>query len=162
MNKLRVVVIEDEFPVAEDICKQLQSYEYEIAGTFTSAETALPILIESAPDIALVDIRLSGNMSGIELMQKVQPQFPFIYITANSDTLTYERARSTRPNAFLIKPFTSANLFASVDLAIFNYSCGQEAKLQSGVGAPRSFGTGVFVNETLFISTPISKKAIKY
>jgi DNA-binding LytR/AlgR family response regulator len=63
-------------------------------------------------------------MTGIQLVQRIKETFalPVIYITANSENETYLKAKATRPNAFLVKPFTPANLIASIDLALFNFS----------------------------------------
>lgn len=124
MNKIRIVILEDEFIVAEDISSLLTEYGYDIARVFDNGEEAVKNILESPPDLLLVDIHLAGAMTGIELVQKVKESFaiPVIYITANSEPGTYQLAKATMPNAFLVKPFTPANLLASIDLALFNFS----------------------------------------
>lgn len=126
MEKIRAVVIEDEFVIAEDIQTRLQLAGYEVIGTFDRAETASPFIMQSKPDIVLVDIQLAGAQNGIQLVEEVQGKvlLPVIYITANSDAVTYERAKSTKPHAFLVKPFTPANLLTAVDLALYHFSTG--------------------------------------
>src|SRR5690606_37470921 len=81
-------------------------------------------ILDKKPDVVLVDIQLVGPMNGIEVVAEAQKsfQFPFIYITANSDVGTYEKARNTHPHAFLVKPFTAANLLTAVDLALYHFS----------------------------------------
>jgi DNA-binding LytR/AlgR family response regulator len=124
MNKIKVVIVEDEFVIGEDVRAQLQQAGYEVTAIFDKAEDACPAILASAPDLLLVDVRLAGPMDGIQLVQTISPSVtvPVIYITANSDSGTYERARLTRPNAFLVKPFSNANLLASVDLALYHFS----------------------------------------
>lgn len=124
MEKIKVVIIEDEFVIAEDIQVHLESYGYEVLAAFDRAEKALPFILQNVPDILLVDIQLAGIMDGISLVQEIQAKrsLPIIYITANSDTITYERARNTRPHAFLVKPFSPANLLSAVDLALHHFS----------------------------------------
>ncbi|HCM77581.1 MAG TPA: hypothetical protein DIS90_14450, partial [Cytophagales bacterium] len=124
MNKIRIVILEDEFIVAEDISTLLTEYGYDVVRVFDNAEEAVSNILTSPPDLLLVDIHLAGAMTGIELVQKVKESLaiPVIYITANSEPGTYQLAKATRPNAFLVKPFTPANLLASIDLALFNFS----------------------------------------
>lgn len=124
MEKIRTVVVEDEFVIAEDIRSRLELAGYEVIGSFPQAEAALPFIVQSKPDILLVDIHLTGSQDGVHLVEEVRKNFslPVIYITANSDAATYERAKSTKPHAFLVKPFTPANLLTAIDLALFHFS----------------------------------------
>ena len=124
MEKIKVLILEDEFVIAEDIQTHLELYGYEVLGTFDHAEKALPVILQENPDILLVDIKLAGVMDGISLVQEIQSKrsLPIVYITANSDAITYERAKNTRPHAFLVKPFSPANLLSAVDLALHHFS----------------------------------------
>ena len=125
-EKIKIVIVEDEFVIREDISARLEEAGYCVTEAFDTAEKALPAIIKTLPDIVLVDINLQGNMDGIQLVELIQQQvnLPIAFITANSDTATYERARKTHPHAFLIKPFTPSNLLAAVDLALYNFSAG--------------------------------------
>lgn len=124
MGKISIGIVEDEFVVAEDIRDNLERHGFGVCGVYDRAEIAAPKILQLIPDLLLVDIRLAGPMNGIELVRNIQTevQLPVIYITANSNKATYENARATRPNAFLIKPFTPENLIATIDLALYNYS----------------------------------------
>ncbi len=124
MESVEIVVVEDEFPIAEDILTHLERQGYRVTDVFDFAEKALPVLQHKLPDILLVDIKLLGDMDGIQLVEKLQKnaKFPLVYITANSDLATYERARKTCPNAFLVKPFSHLNLLAAIDLALRNFA----------------------------------------
>ena len=123
-EKIKIVIVEDEFVIAEDIRGRLEDAGYEVADIFDTAEAALPFIISISPDIVLVDINLRGKMNGIEMVEelKLKANLPIAYITASSDAVTYERARSTLPHAFLVKPFTTANLLMAVDLALYHFS----------------------------------------
>lgn len=124
MNGIRVIIVEDEFVVREDITELMTRAGYEVTASFDKAENALPAIRDTCPDLVLIDVRLAGKMDGIQLAERVleSVRIPLIYITANSDSVTYERAKSTRPHAFLIKPFSASNLLASVDLALFHFA----------------------------------------
>jgi DNA-binding LytR/AlgR family response regulator len=152
-EKIKIVIVEDEFVIAEDIRLRLEDSGYEVLAIFDNAEKAISFITKEIPDIILVDINLVGAMDGIELVKQVQlkMQLPIVYITANSDKATYDRARATHPNAFLIKPFTSANLLASVDLALFNFSTGHVIEQIERHIIPNHDRDELLINQSLFI-----------
>jgi len=154
-QKVSVVIIEDEFVIAEDIRLRLEDHGYEVLATFDKAESALSYTMQENPDLVLADIQLAGDMNGIELVKELQKsrKFPVVYITANSDSATYEKARATHPNAFLIKPFTSANLLATVDLALFNFSSDQVVEQIERQNLSLSPPTDLLINQFLFVRT---------
>jgi DNA-binding LytR/AlgR family response regulator len=157
MNKIRVVIVEDEFPIAEDIRLRLEQNDYEVLSVFDRAETALPFMHQNSPDILLADIKLLGKADGISMVEELQQQLklPVIYITANSDRATYDRAKRTNPHAFLIKPFSTVNLLAAIDLALHNFSAGQSPQdISRNTGAIHPHADEQFlVNQCLFIRT---------
>jgi DNA-binding LytR/AlgR family response regulator len=126
-----------------------------VSAIFDKAEAALPFIVTESPDIILVDINLVGKMDGIELVSHLKDkiQLPVVYITANSDTATYERARKTNPHAFLVKPFTHANLLAAMDLALYHFSTESTPTLIERHVA-NEYPDGQFmVNQCLFVRT---------
>ena len=161
-QKVRIVIIEDEFVIAEDIRLRLEDHGYEVLATFDKAESALPYILLENPDLVLVDIQLAGEMDGIGLVTQLQKsmKFPVVYITANSDVATYEKAKATRPNAFLIKPFTSANLLASVDLALFNFSAGQVVEQIEKQNLANSAQPDLLIHQSLFVRMKGSYKKV--
>jgi len=152
MDRIKAIIVEDEFAIAEDIRNQLEAHGFEVIASFDCAESTVPFFLTSKPDILLVDIHLLGPMNGVELVKQLQGhcRFPFVYITGNSDQSTYDAAKLTHPNAFLIKPFTPANLIAAVDLAIFNFGSNKPAD-----GIARASGVPgqeqLVINQNLFI-----------
>jgi DNA-binding LytR/AlgR family response regulator len=154
MTKIKVLIVEDEFVIAEHLRGQLVDEGYDVLRVFDRAEEAEEFLKSEVPDILLVDVRLKGRMTGIDLVREFRKQhtLPVIYITANSDETTYERARETQPQAFLVKPFTPSNLAAAVDLALYNYSISNDS---SATERPMHAETIVpyLVNGNLFVRT---------
>lgn len=154
MEKVRVIILEDEFEIGEDIRMSLERDDYHVLSVYDRAEIALPQILDQIPDILLVDIKLAGSMNGIELVQIVLREMliPIIYITANSDRSTYELAKATRPHAFLIKPFTSQNLIASIDIALNNFSMNMKVeKIERAVST--SPWQPVVIHQCMFIRT---------
>lgn len=123
MSAVRVLIVEDEPLVAEDIAGCLESIQFEVAGIAYSAERGLELLDSERPDAALLDITLAGAMDGIQLGQHIRDRFniPFIFLTSHSDRQTLERAKQTRPSGYLIKPFDETDLMTSLEVALFNH-----------------------------------------
>jgi DNA-binding LytR/AlgR family response regulator len=93
---------------------------YEVTGLLPRAEEALAHIEENQPDIILLDIQLKGNLNGIEFatsLQKINP-IPIIFLTANSDDATFEKAKAAKPYAFLAKPFKKTELQRALELTI--------------------------------------------
>jgi DNA-binding LytR/AlgR family response regulator len=124
---------------------------------FDRAETALPFILKNNPDLLLADIKLLGKTDGISMVEELQRQvkLPVIYITANSDKATYDRAKKTNPHAFLVKPFSTINLLAAIDLALYNFSSGQSPHdiSRNSVASHHHTDGQFLVNQCLFIRT---------
>jgi DNA-binding LytR/AlgR family response regulator len=161
-EKIKIVIVEDEFVIAEDIRTRLEEAGYEVINVFDKAETALPFIFNALPDIILVDINLLGKMDGIQMVEelKLKVNLPIAFITANSDTATYERARKTHPHAFLVKPFTTANLLAAVDLALYHFSIESTPTVIERAEAKDHPESQFMVNQCLFVRTNSKYKKI--
>ncbi len=106
-EKAKILVVEDEQIVALDIKAMLQRLGYVVTGLAPTGEAAITKADLSRPDLVLMDIKLRGDMDGIEAAQVVKERFgiPVIYLTANTDQETYQRAMATGPLGYLQKPF---------------------------------------------------------
>lgn len=97
-------------------------------------DDALKMLRNDAPDLLLIDIILAGDKDGIDLAEVINNEFnlPFIFLTANSDAATVNRAKQVKPYAYLVKPFTESDLYSSIEIAFNNYneSTGNRNSLQ--------------------------------
>ncbi len=155
MNNLQITIVEDELIVSEDLKQILLDEGYDVTGCFESAEEALVHLANTKPDLVMIDIRLKGKLTGVELAETLRAfhKVPIIFVTANSDEETYRLARKTKPQAFLVKPFNARTLLAAVDLALFNFSedATAETIVDSSIVAPRDFqaviADGFFIRE---------------
>ncbi len=123
MDQLKVLIIEDELIVAEDIKSHLQKMGYTVTGIASSYDEAIGLLASTNPDLILLDIMIKGMKTGIDVGRYLQDghyKIPFIYLSSLSDKKTIEQAKETHPNAYLLKPFRAENLFASIEIAIEN------------------------------------------
>lgn len=121
---IKIGIVEDELLIAEKIKTHLISMGYEVCEPVSNYEDALEMIASEKPDMLLLDINLSNKKDGIHIAEKVNQKFnlPFIFLTANSDVDTIERAKEVKPNAYLVKPYTKEELFAVIEIAFNNYS----------------------------------------
>lgn len=118
---IRILVVEDELIIAEDIKTKLGELGYNVIGVATTFDEAVNLLEKDKPDIAMLDIMLRGEKDGIDLAEILKKEYkiPFIFLTSYADKATVERARQVMPDGYLIKPFTDKDLFAAIEIVIF-------------------------------------------
>jgi len=106
MNALKIMIVEDEAIAALATEMMLQRLGCEICCNVASGEEALEALENVRPDLLIMDVRLDGEMDGIETIQRIRRShnIPVVYVTAYSDDSTQARAEATYPLAYLIKP----------------------------------------------------------
>lgn len=119
----RIITIEDDLLLAEDLKQRLFSLGYTVLANATTAMEAVQLTREHQPDILIVDIHISGEQDGIDAVTLIYQQYrcPIIYLTANSESATVKRALATHPSAFLLKPFKVSEFAINIDLAIKNF-----------------------------------------
>ena len=119
-HTFKILIVEDEMIIGSKISMQLTGLGYEVTGIVTRGEDALLHVNNNTPDIVILDINLKGHLDGIETAaQMQQKQFiPIIYLTANADDDTFNRAKATKPFAFISKPFKLLDLQRAVELTI--------------------------------------------
>ncbi len=117
---VKILVVEDEMIIGAKISMQLTSLGYQVTGILSRGEDAVLHVADNRPDIVLLDIKLKGKLNGIETALQLQQKdsIPIIYITANSDEATFNQAKSTRPFAFISKPFKLLDLQRAVELCL--------------------------------------------
>ena len=124
MNTLTIGVVEDEMIIADNLCNTLKKIGYQHTQPVSSYATAIEMLEKEKPDLVLLDIQIKGAKDGIEVAHYIREHYdiPFIFLTANSDPATVERAKQTHPNAYLSKPFTKDDLFTAIEICMHNFS----------------------------------------
>lgn len=129
----KILVVEDEGIVAKDIANSLKKLDYDVIGTASSGEKAIEIVRENQPDLILMDIMLKGQMTGIDTAEVMRSEFqiPVIYLTANADENTLEKAKITEPYGYILKPFKEIDLHTSIEMALYKHSKTMELKRKS-------------------------------
>ena len=123
MQKVKILIVEDEAIIALDIATTLESIGYLVEGRVATGEEAIEICASGSPDIVLMDIILSGKMDGIEAASHIMDQFgiPVVYLTANTDRNTFQRAIESQPYGFILKPAGNYVLYTVIETAIHRF-----------------------------------------
>ncbi|MFM7857888.1 MAG: response regulator, partial [Flammeovirgaceae bacterium] len=116
----RILTIEDDLILAEDLKLKLDQLGYRHVGNATNFTEAIDLVNENQPDLIVSDIRLGNSKDGIDIIQEIYQSYkcPVIYLTANSEPVTVKRALATSPAAFLLKPYRFEEFTIQIDLAI--------------------------------------------
>jgi len=117
---ISILIVEDEALIASYIEDVLGESGFRVAGIAASGAEALSLAAENSPDLALVDIRLTGPIDGIELACQLREKFaiPAIFLSGLIDARTTERARAAHPLGFLSKPFLPSQVFNAIQRAL--------------------------------------------
>ncbi|MEM1214678.1 MAG: response regulator [Bacteroidota bacterium] len=122
MQTVKILVVEDEPIIAADLEDRLTDMGYLVMGTPAAGETALEMLEQQQPDLILMDVTLEGELTGTDTSRIIREKYniPIIYLTSNTDKATFEQARTTRPEAYLSKPFRGRDLQNAIELALLS------------------------------------------
>ncbi|NET26370.1 EAL domain-containing protein [Okeania sp. SIO1I7] len=127
ISTTKILVIEDELIVAENIARNLHKLGYEVIGIVDSGEEAIQTATKKHPNLVLMDIMLQGDMDGIEAAGYIRSQLkiPVVYMTAYADDNTLGRAKLTEPYGYLVKPFKPQSLKTTIEIALQKYQSEQ-------------------------------------
>lgn len=122
MKQETILIVEDEFIVANDLRIMLKKAGFGICGIAASVDQARQLIATKKPDWILLDIILQGKQTGIDLARELmQKRMPFLYVSANTNQSTLEAARTTQPYGFLVKPFREKDLMVMLDIARYRH-----------------------------------------
>jgi DNA-binding LytR/AlgR family response regulator len=158
MNKIKVLIVEDELIIASDLSEILGSNNYEVCGVSKSFDQAIKVIRENRPDILLLDINIKGDKDGIQLASEARHhKLPFIFISSHTDRVTIERAKQSHPYGFLVKPFEEADVLVAIEMALANF-----AKEQNTVGESHESPEEFVIGNSLFVRHKNSTIKISY
>jgi two-component system, LytTR family, response regulator LytT len=148
MEKIKILVVEDEIIIADNICCTLESLGYFALEPAINYPEAIKLIEEECPDIAILDIQLSGKKTGIDIGLQINEKykFPFIFLTSNADESTVMEAKKVMPFAYLIKPFTKEDLFSAIEIALHNFSI-----MQKNDGTEKKESEELIFKDSIFI-----------
>lgn len=123
MTQATILVVEDEGIVAQEIKSRLEKAGYSVCGVAHDGDTAVAHAEAMHPDLVLMDIRLKGEMDGIEAAGLIRERcdIPVVYLTAYTDPATLERAKVMEPFGYVVKPFETRSLMVSIEIALHRH-----------------------------------------
>jgi len=121
MHNTRILIVEDEAIIAMEIESQLQSLGHEVTSIVDTGEKAIEKAEADKPDLILMDIRIKGEMDGIDAAEVIRNQFgiPVIFSTAYLDEERIERAKITMPFGYVLKPIKERELRITIEMALY-------------------------------------------
>ena len=118
--KIKILIVEDQFIEANNIRLMLKEAGYTVLPLAASVSQALEVLRQESADLVLLDIVLEGEQSGIDLANILKGHgLPFVYLSANSDKSTLEKAKATEPYGFLVKPLRRKDVLIMLEVALY-------------------------------------------
>jgi CheY-like chemotaxis protein len=129
-EKIRILIVEDEALVAEDLKEMLEGFGYEVPFIADTGAKAIAFTDEHHPDLILMDIHLTFAMDGITAGGKIHSRWdiPIIYITAFVMQADIDRAKKTNPSGYILKPFNERRIQTAVEIALYNHKLEPQLK----------------------------------
>ncbi|MCX7546822.1 LytTR family transcriptional regulator DNA-binding domain-containing protein [Xanthomarina sp. F1114] len=122
MKPLRIFIVEDEPIIAITIETALLKQGYLVCGEADNVDDALISIKETNPDLVLLDIQLEGDKDGVALGEALDLlHIPYLYLTSQTDQLTINRVKQTKPLGYIVKPFTEHSLRSNIEIAWNNH-----------------------------------------
>lgn len=123
LASISILLVEDEGIVAQDLKETLLHLGYRVAGIASEGVQAVRLAEELQPQLIVMDVGLRGEVDGIEAAQMIQARshIPVIFLTGHRDTETLQRAVSTGPLGYIVKPFQEVELRCAIEVAIHKH-----------------------------------------
>lgn len=137
----QILIVEDEPLIAKDIALNLERSGYSICGVAHNANDAVKCLRKNPPALALLDIKINGEVDGLMLARIIKDEFriPFIFLTSYTDDATLNKVKELKPYGFIVKPFDSKELVSNIEIALHRFKTEQLENTQWDDGASSFF-----------------------
>ncbi|MGA0557094.1 sigma 54-interacting transcriptional regulator [Larkinella sp. VNQ87] len=127
----QILIVEDEFVIANDLSLILSLAGYSILGVADSVAEARDLMAQHRPDMVLLDIYLKGKETGIDLAKELEEAtIPFIFISANDNRSILEQVKATQPCGYLVKPFREKDVLTALEIGRYRHAHSAELKLR--------------------------------
>jgi two-component system, response regulator PdtaR len=115
---LRVLIAEDEALIRLDLKEMLEEEGYAVVGEAADGQAAIDLAVQHRPDLVILDVKMPV-LDGITAAERIAAEHiaPVVILTAFSQRELVERARDAGAMAYLVKPFTKADLVPAIEIA---------------------------------------------
>ncbi|WP_215223113.1 LytR/AlgR family response regulator transcription factor [Echinicola shivajiensis] len=147
--KKQILIVEDNFELADNTKDLLESEGYEVCEILDSENRIEDVLYENSPTAILLDIHLNGERNGIDIAHNIREKFniPVIFFTSASDKETIEKVKAVSPEGYILKPFTKDTLVTSLELAISNFETKSNNKVSELIFQDRIIKGSIFIRD---------------
>lgn len=161
MKEERILIVEDDISIAENIQEILELLGYVNIDIANSANQCIKVIKKYRPDLIFMDIKLKGDKDGIELGEIVKQMVdaPLVFVTSYSDPTIIERAKRISPAGFIVKPFNTNDIHAIVEIVLYNKRtkpAPEAAVVKTGTESP------FLVNDAVFIKADNAFERVQY
>ena len=154
---MHVLIVEDEILIAETIKLYLAERGHTTSAIAISYEEAIVALSDPTIDMVLLDVRLYGERSGIDVAKHIDENLnlPFVYLTSQFDKRIIDNAKLTSPHGYLTKPIQKETLWTTIEIAVDNFSKGKKEVSEEKVIKIRDGATSYLIAEDsiLFVNS---------
>ncbi|MBD2081527.1 ATP-binding protein [Leptolyngbya sp. FACHB-17] len=119
----KIAIVEDEAIVALSLRSRLEAANYAVTGIADCASSALSLVTNTTPDLVLLDIKLKGDQTGIDIAQVIYDRWriPVIFLTGYPDLAILHSAETADLFGYLVKPIDSITLYGAIKIALQKY-----------------------------------------
>ena len=131
MERIKILIVEDEPVLALDLATKLKKLGYEVIDIVSNGEVAINLVKQNQPDLIFMDIKLKGAMDGIETATQILQveDIPIVYLTGYADEDTVERAEQTGCYGYMLKPCKEIELYATTKIVLKKHQELTKAKI---------------------------------
>jgi len=128
--KKKILIVEDELLIAEDIKKALTTNHYDVCAIVTTGEKAIQEVEKLRPDMVIMDIMLAGIMTGVEAAKEIRERYntAIFFLTAYADERTLDSAMASEPYGYLVKPVKEKDIRATVKMGFHMITREEESR----------------------------------
>lgn len=121
MTNARILIVEDEAIIGMELQENIERLGYTVTSVVSSGEKALEKTESEQPDLVLMDIRIKGDMDGIDAAEIIRNRFgvPVVFSTAYLDEERIERAKIAMPFGYVLKPIQERDLKVTLEMALY-------------------------------------------
>jgi signal transduction histidine kinase len=130
---VRILIVENNKAVAQDIANRLNRFGYEVVGISTSGGNAMQSINDMEPDLIIMNIRLQRGMDGIETGKLVRAKhdIPIVYMTESAGDATIQQSKSSSPFGYIFIPFVDKQIFTTLEIALLRDQYEKEIQRQA-------------------------------
>ena len=151
MARDRILIVEDERIISLDLNRRLARAGYQVVDTVSTGPEAIETAERLRPDLILMDVRLGGDMDGVDAATEIRRRIsiPVIFLTAYADEETIQRAKAAEPFGYVLKPFKERELYTTIDIALYKARIDGKLKEQERWNSAilESIGDGIIATD---------------